>query len=143
MAGGVVRFIVEKIKGTDEEKKERSDRGVLFTSGLIAGKGIMGIVLAVTCSIESRFRNQSQRKIRFHDSAVRKSDHLHPASVLPVHTLHEEREKIRYNDYEETACLFAGCFFLCYGMLQQPGQPASFSGITPERPFIIRKRKSL
>ena len=47
MAGGVVRFIVEKIKGTDEEKKERSDRGVLFTSGLIAGEGIMGIVLAV------------------------------------------------------------------------------------------------
>ena len=47
MAGGVVRFIVEKIKGTDEEKKERADRGVLFTSGLIAGEGIIGIVLAV------------------------------------------------------------------------------------------------
>ena len=45
MAGGV--FIVEKIKGTDEEKKERGDRGVLFTSGLIAGEGIMGIILAV------------------------------------------------------------------------------------------------
>ena len=40
MAGGVVRFIVEKIKG-------RGDRGVLFTSGLIAGEGIMGIILAV------------------------------------------------------------------------------------------------
>ena len=47
MAGGTVRYIVEKIKGTDEEKKERADRGVLFTSGLIAGEGIMGIVLAV------------------------------------------------------------------------------------------------
>lgn len=47
MAGGAVRFIVDKIKGTDEEKKERADRGVLFTSGLIAGEGIMGIVLAV------------------------------------------------------------------------------------------------
>ncbi len=47
MAGGIVRYIVEKIKGTDEEKKERADRGVLFTSGLIAGEGIMGIVLAV------------------------------------------------------------------------------------------------
>ncbi len=52
MAGGVVRFIVEKIKGTDEEKKERSDRGVLFTSGLIAGEGIMGIVLAVLAVLE-------------------------------------------------------------------------------------------
>ena len=47
MAGGAVRFIVEKIKGTDGEKKERGDRGVLFTSGLIAGEGIMGIVLAI------------------------------------------------------------------------------------------------
>ena len=47
MAGGVVRFIVEKIKGTDQEKKERGDSGVLFTSGLIAGEGIMGIILAL------------------------------------------------------------------------------------------------
>ena len=47
MAGGIVRFIVEKIKGSDEEKKARGDRGVLFTSGLIAGEGIMGIILAV------------------------------------------------------------------------------------------------
>lgn len=47
MAGGAVRWIVERIKGSDEEKKERADRGVLFTSGLIAGEGIMGIVLAV------------------------------------------------------------------------------------------------
>ena len=47
MAGGIVRFIVERRKGSDEEKKERTDRGVLFTSGLIAGEGIMGIILAI------------------------------------------------------------------------------------------------
>ena len=47
MAGGAVRWIVERVKGSDEEKKERADRGVLFTSGLIAGEGIMGILLAV------------------------------------------------------------------------------------------------
>lgn len=47
MAGGIVRYIVERVKGTEQEKKERADRGVLFTSGLIAGEGIMGIVLAV------------------------------------------------------------------------------------------------
>ena len=52
MAGGIVRFIVEKIKGTDEEKKERADRGVLFTSGLIAGEGIMGIVLAILAVVK-------------------------------------------------------------------------------------------
>ena len=47
MAGGAVRFIVERIKGSDRERKERTDRGVLFTSGLIAGEGIIGILLAV------------------------------------------------------------------------------------------------
>lgn len=52
MAGGIVRYIVERIKGTDQEKKERADRGVLFTSGLIAGEGIMGIVLAVLAVLE-------------------------------------------------------------------------------------------
>ena len=31
---------------TDEEKKARTDKGVLFTSGLIAGEGITGILLA-------------------------------------------------------------------------------------------------
>ena len=47
MAGGAVRFLVERIKGTDAEKKARTDRGVLFTSGLIAGEGLVGILLAV------------------------------------------------------------------------------------------------
>ena len=52
MAGGAVRFIVERIKGTDAEKKARTDRGVLFTSGLIAGEGIVGILLAVLTVFE-------------------------------------------------------------------------------------------
>lgn len=47
MAGGAVRFIVERVKGSEKEKKARTDRGVLFTSGLIAGEGIIGILLAV------------------------------------------------------------------------------------------------
>ena len=47
MAGGIIRFIVDRIKGSDEEKKARADRGTLFTSGLIAGEGIMGIILAI------------------------------------------------------------------------------------------------
>ena len=52
MAGGAVRFIVERIKGTDAEKKARTDRGVLFTSGLIAGEGLVGILLAVLTVLE-------------------------------------------------------------------------------------------
>ena len=34
-------------KGTEAEKKARTDRGLLFTSGMIAGEGIIGILLAV------------------------------------------------------------------------------------------------
>ena len=47
MAGGVVRILVEKKKGTEKEKKARTDRGLLFTSGMIAGEGIVGILLAI------------------------------------------------------------------------------------------------
>ena len=47
MAGGVVRIFVEKKKGTEAEKKARTDKGLLFTSGMIAGEGIIGILLAV------------------------------------------------------------------------------------------------
>lgn len=47
MAGGIVRIFVEKKKGTEAEKKARTDRGLLFTSGMIAGEGIIGILLAV------------------------------------------------------------------------------------------------
>ena len=47
MAGGIVRIFVEKRKGTEEQKKARTDRGLLFTSGMIAGEGIIGILLAV------------------------------------------------------------------------------------------------
>ncbi|MBD9340223.1 MAG: oligopeptide transporter, OPT family [[Ruminococcus] lactaris] len=47
MAGGVVRILVEKRKGTEKEKKARTDRGLLFTSGMIAGEGIVGILLAL------------------------------------------------------------------------------------------------
>ena len=46
MAGGVVRFIVERRKGEEKEKKASIDRGILYTSGLIAGEGLMGVVLA-------------------------------------------------------------------------------------------------
>ena len=47
MVGGIVRLVFDKMKG-DEKKKERiiSD-GILFCSGMIAGEGLVGILLAV------------------------------------------------------------------------------------------------
>ena len=48
MAGGVVRWILERRKTDDEKEKKASiERGTLFTSGLIAGEGLMGVILAI------------------------------------------------------------------------------------------------
>ena len=48
MAGGLVRLYMEKKKGIrEEERKRRIGNGTLYTSGLIAGEGLVGILLAV------------------------------------------------------------------------------------------------
>ncbi|WP_343248361.1 OPT family oligopeptide transporter [Diplocloster hominis] len=48
MAGGLVRLYLEKKKNLPEEqKKGMIERGVLYCSGLIAGEGLVGILLAV------------------------------------------------------------------------------------------------
>lgn len=53
MAGGLVRLVVEKKSGLSEEKKKAAiDRGILYTSGMIAGEGLVGILLAVFAVVE-------------------------------------------------------------------------------------------
>lgn len=48
MAGGLVRMFLEKRKYSSEKAKDETvQAGVLYTSGLIAGEGIIGILLAV------------------------------------------------------------------------------------------------
>ena len=48
MIGGLVRLFLEKKKGMGEKaKKDMIDNGVLYCSGLIAGEGLVGILLAV------------------------------------------------------------------------------------------------
>ncbi len=48
MAGGLLRWFLEKRKYKSEKAKENCvQSGVLYTSGLIAGEGIVGILLAV------------------------------------------------------------------------------------------------
>lgn len=52
MAGGLVRLYLEKKKNLPEEhKKGMIERGVLYCSGLIAGEGLVGILLAVLAII--------------------------------------------------------------------------------------------
>lgn len=51
MAGGLIRLYLEKKKGIDkEERKKEIQKGTLYASGLIAGEGMTGILLAV-CTI--------------------------------------------------------------------------------------------
>lgn len=48
MIGGVIRWIIDNRKNMDEAKrKSMAEDGVLFCSGLIAGEGLVGILLAV------------------------------------------------------------------------------------------------
>ncbi|MBR5239321.1 MAG: oligopeptide transporter, OPT family [Clostridia bacterium] len=47
MVGGIIRWIVEKSK-KDEKKREKAvNNGLLYCSGMIAGEGLIGILLAV------------------------------------------------------------------------------------------------
>ena len=47
MVGSLVRLAVDKIKKNEEEKKTITNDGILFCSGMIAGEGLVGIVLAL------------------------------------------------------------------------------------------------
>ncbi len=48
MCGGAIRWFVEKrTKKNEKFNKDAVERGTLYTSGLIAGEGLMGILLAV------------------------------------------------------------------------------------------------
>lgn len=48
MVGGIIRLFFEKRKKVSEDdRKEQIDRGILYTSGLIAGEGLIGVLLAI------------------------------------------------------------------------------------------------
>ena len=47
MVGGLLRLLLDKLNKKEEEKKEIVNDGILFCSGMIAGEGLVGILLAV------------------------------------------------------------------------------------------------
>ncbi len=47
MVGGIVRLVFDKMKKNEDEKKAITNDGILFCSGMIAGEGLVGILLAV------------------------------------------------------------------------------------------------
>lgn len=53
--GGMIRHFIEKKYEQDKEKVERGrDQGILLGSGLIAGEGLMGVVIAVIAVITAK-----------------------------------------------------------------------------------------
>ena len=51
MAGGLVRLALDKLKRKEDEKKKIVNDGILFCSGMIAGEGLVGILLALLAVI--------------------------------------------------------------------------------------------
>lgn len=47
MLGGIIRLFLEKRKLPEEDKKRKLNNGILFSSGMIAGEGLVGIFLAI------------------------------------------------------------------------------------------------
>ncbi len=47
MVGGLIRLFFDNMKKEEEEKKEIVNDGILFCSGMIAGEGLVGILLAL------------------------------------------------------------------------------------------------
>ena len=52
MAGGVVRLLIDKSKKDEKTKNEMASDGILFCSGMIAGEGLVGIILAVLAIVK-------------------------------------------------------------------------------------------
>ncbi len=47
MVGGLIRLVMDKLKRPEKEKAAITNDGILFCSGMIAGEGLMGILLAL------------------------------------------------------------------------------------------------
>lgn len=47
MVGGLVRLFYDRSKADDSVKKQKVENGTLFASGMIAGEGLVGVLLAI------------------------------------------------------------------------------------------------
>jgi putative OPT family oligopeptide transporter len=47
MFGGFVRYFIDRFAKSEEVRRERVDRGILFASGLIAGESLVGVIIAI------------------------------------------------------------------------------------------------
>jgi hypothetical protein len=47
MVGGIVRLVFDRMKKEEKEKEAIISDGILYCSGMIAGEGLVGILLAL------------------------------------------------------------------------------------------------
>ena len=47
MVGGLIRLATDKLRCAEDKKKAITNDGILFCSGMIAGEGLVGILLAL------------------------------------------------------------------------------------------------
>jgi hypothetical protein len=55
MVGGIIRLIFDKMKTDkigEQRKKDIINDGILFTSGMIAGEGLVGVLIALLAVFE-------------------------------------------------------------------------------------------
>lgn len=64
IVGGLVRLYFEKKRNeTEKERKRKVENGVLYSSGLIAGEGLVGILLAVFAIIKVGDQSQGEQTL--------------------------------------------------------------------------------
>ena len=103
MTGGLVRLFMDKRKVSEKEKKASVDHGILFTSGLIAGEGLMGVILAIFAvakldtiiDLSEKFSIGTDRKFRC----------IYSAFIIPRKSLYQRRKEKRiiFIQFTETA----------------------------------------
>lgn len=68
MCGGLVRMLVDNNKKKTEEEKENClEKGILFSSGMIAGEGLIGILLAILAIIPTGRMTQDGVSVKVSD----------------------------------------------------------------------------
>ena len=102
MAGGLVRLFMDKRNVSEKEKKASVDHGILFTSGLIAGEGLMGVILAIFAvakldkiMISPKILNRRNRKLNC----------IYPAFIISRKSMYQRRKEKRiiFIPFTETA----------------------------------------
>lgn len=57
MTGGLVAMFIKKMSSSEEDHKKKQERGILFSSGLVAGDAIIGLIVAFMIGTWASYAN--------------------------------------------------------------------------------------